>query len=53
MIRLIFLTVALIPVIILAKSLEKFDDEVFLGHHEQEFDSSLEPGKITGKASKH
>lgn len=42
MIRLIFLTVALIPVIILAKSLEKFDDEVFLGH-EQEFDSSLEP----------
>ena len=51
MIRLIFLTVALIPVIILAKSLEKFGDEVFLGH-EQEFDSSLEPGKIAGKASK-
>ena len=43
MIRLIFLTV--IPAIILAKSLEKFDEEVFLGH-EKEFDSSLEQGII-------
>ena len=45
MIRLISLIVALIPVIILAKSLEKFGDEVFLGH-EKEFDSSLEQGII-------
>ena len=45
MIRLISLIVALIPVIILAKPMEKFDDEVFLGH-QKEFDSSLEPGKI-------
>jgi len=41
MIRLISLIVALIPVIILAKPMEKFGEEVFLGH-EKEFDSSLE-----------
>ena len=45
MIRLLSLIVALIPVIILAKPMEKFDDEVFLGH-QKEFDSSLEQGKI-------
>ena len=46
MIRLISLIVALIPVIILAKPMEKFGEEVFLGH-QKEFDSSLEQGKIS------